>query len=109
MTPDASDNNKYSEFRKWTNKVVSLLYGSVTPVIQSYIIGITDPKEMWTTLQKRMDIVQNESGSTYMRDKFHQEKYKPEDTIDQYIGRLLSYQERLVGTKQSLTDRKSVV
>ena len=59
---------------------------------------------MWTTLQNRMDIVQNESGSTHMRDKFHHEKYRPEDTIDQYIGRLLTYQERLVGTKQGLTD-----
>ena len=38
-----------------------------------------------------MDIVQNESGSTYMRDKFHHEIYQSTDTIDLYVTRILAY------------------
>ena len=51
-----------------------------------------------------MDIVQNESGSNYLRDKFHHETFNANNTMDLYIGRILSYQERLAGTKQELTD-----
>ena len=51
-----------------------------------------------------MDIVQKESGSNHLRDTFHQEGFKPSDTIDSYIARVLGYHERLVGTKQAITD-----
>jgi len=51
-----------------------------------------------------MDIVQNESESTFMRDKFYHETFLPQDTIDQYISRILTYQERLVNTRQKLSD-----
>jgi len=51
-----------------------------------------------------MDIVQNESGSTFMRDKFHHEVFNQQDTIDQYIGQILSYQDRLANTSQKLSN-----
>ena len=57
-----------------------------------------------STICKTMDIVQNESGSTFMRDKFHHEVFNPQDTIDQYIGRILSYQDRLANTSQKLSN-----
>ena len=81
-----------------------LIYGAVTPAIQAYIPTDTDPRMMWLTLQEKMDIVQYESGPSYLRDTFHQEGFKPNDTIDSYIARILEYKERLVGTKQALTD-----
>ena len=80
------------------------IYGSVSPALQSNIAGYTNPREMWVTLQNRMDIVQNEAGSTYMRRKFHNEIYGTSETLDQYIGRILSYQERLANTRQQLSD-----
>ena len=51
-----------------------------------------------------MEIVQNEAGSTYMRRTFHHETYQVNDTLDLYIGRILSYQERLANIRQGLTD-----
>ncbi|RPB23703.1 hypothetical protein L211DRAFT_215889 [Terfezia boudieri ATCC MYA-4762] len=47
-------------------------------------------------------IVQNKSGSSYMRDKFHHESFSPNDTIDLYISRILLYQERLANTRKKL-------
>ena len=51
-----------------------------------------------------MDIVQNESGSNYLRDMFYHETFNANDTIDLYIGHILSYQQRLAGIKQELTN-----
>jgi len=51
-----------------------------------------------------VDIVQNESGSTFMRDKFHHEVFSPQDSIDQYIGRILSHQDHLANISQKLSD-----
>jgi len=96
---------EYKEYYKRSNKVISILYGSITPAIQAYVAGVVDPAEMWSTICKTMDIVQNESGSTFMRDKFHHEIFNPQDTIDQYIGRIigriLSYQDHLANTAQN--------
>jgi len=77
---------KYREYHRRSNKAVSILYGTITPAIQAYVAGVVDPAEMWSTICKTMDIVQNESGSTFMRDKFHHEVFNQQDTIDQYIG-----------------------
>ena len=92
------------DYRKRSNKAMALLHASVSSPIQSYIAGLTNPTDMWTTLQQRMDIVQNESGSNLKREMFYQETYKPTDTIDLYISRVLSYQERLANTRLQLTD-----
>ena len=85
----------FERYQKRSNKAVSLIYGSVTPAIQSYINGLTDPRKMWVTLTNRMDIAQNEAGSAFIRRKFHNEIYGPGDTLTSYISRILSYQERL--------------
>ena len=98
------DCNKFKDYNKRFNKAVSFIYGAVTPEIQGYISSITDPEEMWTTLQEIMDIAQDEAGSAYLSDKFHREVFKPNDTIDSYISRVLGYQARLVETKHKLTD-----
>ena len=39
-----------------------------------------------------------------MRDSFHHESFSSQDTIDQYIGRILSYQDRFATTKQKLSN-----
>ena len=75
----------FQDYSKRGNKAVSLIYGSITPGIQAYVSGITNPTLMWTKLCKTMGIVQNESGSTFMRDQFHHESFSAQDTIDQYI------------------------
>jgi len=46
----------------------------------------------------------SESGSTSMGDKLHHEVFSPQHSIDQYIGRILSYQDRLANTSQKLSD-----
>ena len=97
------DVDDYKEFSKRANRAVSLIYGSITPALQAYVGGITDAALMWTKLCATMDIVQNE-GSTFMRDKFHYETFLPQDTIDQYISRILTYQERLANIRQKLSD-----
>ena len=74
---------EYKEYYKRSDKVVSILYGSITPAIQAYVAGVVDPAEMWLTICKTMDIVQNESGSTFIQDdKFHHEVFNPQNTID---------------------------
>jgi len=98
------DVDHYKEFSKRANRAVSLIYGSITPALQAYVGGITDAALMWTKLCATMDIVQNESGSTFMHDKFHHESFLPQDTIDQYISRILTYQERLANIRQKLSD-----
>lgn len=40
-----------------------------------------------------------------MRDTFHHETPKPNDNIDVYIRRMLTYQEGLVSTRQVFTMR----
>jgi len=97
-------NVEYKEYYKRSNKAISILYGSITPSIQAYVAGVVDPAEMWSTICKTMDIVQNESGSTFMRDKFHHEVFNAQDTIDQYIGRILPYQDPLANTAQKLSN-----
>jgi hypothetical protein len=44
----ATQRNRESleRYHKRSNKAVSLIYGSVTPAIQSYINGLTDPRAM---------------------------------------------------------------
>ena len=109
VEPAVNGNNQRNrdeikDYRKRSNKAMALIHASVSSPIQSYIAGLTNPMEMWKTLQQRMDIVQNESGSNLMREIFYQETYKPTDTMDLYISRILSYQERLANTKLQLTD-----
>ena len=89
--------NEYKDYTKRANKAVSLIYGSVTPLVQAYITGIPDPRIMWTTLQEGMNIVENEWGSTYLWRKFHHELFQATDTVDSYIGRVVS------GARQCLT------
>jgi len=43
-----------------------------------------------------------------MWDKFHHEIFSPQDSIDQYIGRILSYQDRLANTSQKLSDEDTI-
>lgn len=81
----------YKNYQDRADKALSLIYGSVTHAIQASIVGISNPRDMWITLQNHMDIVQNKTGSTYMRWKFHNEVYGSNETLDQYIGRNLSY------------------
>ena len=55
--------DKHRKYVKRSNKAVSILYGSITPAVQSYVRGIVDSAQMWTTICNTMDIVQNESSS----------------------------------------------
>ncbi|RPB24391.1 hypothetical protein L211DRAFT_848718 [Terfezia boudieri ATCC MYA-4762] len=104
--PDVSKDDEETKYTKRANKAVSVIYGSISLAIQVYVSGLTDAIEMWTTLCKTMDIVQNESGSSYMGDKFHHESFAADDTIDLYIGHILSYQERLANTKQNKDNKE---
>ena len=42
--------DEYRKYVKRSNKAVSILYGSITPAVQSYVRGIVDPAQMWTTI-----------------------------------------------------------
>ena len=54
----------HENYQDRADKALSLIYGSVSQAIQASIAGFTNPRDMWMTLQNRMDIVQNETGST---------------------------------------------
>ena len=43
-----------------------------------------------------------------MRNRFHHETWKDSDTIDIFASRVLSYQRRLAGTRQSLSDEEII-
>jgi len=77
---------------------------SLIPVtLHRYLARVIHNRDVVNYLQT-MDIIQNKSSSTFMRDKFHHEIFSPQDSIDQYIGRILSSQDRLANTSQKLSD-----
>ena len=92
-TPDRTQ--EYSNRRKLAR---TLLWSSLTSNARQHVMAVrNDPHDIWTTLKKRYDVSNNDAAAARLKGQFHDEKWKSDDTINTWQGRLLDYQARLVG------------
>ena len=97
---------KYEENR---GLALSLLWNSLgtsaQQAVESYLLN-EDPHGMWTTLQTIFDLGTNTIAAARLREQFEEEKWRTDDMVNSWYGRITSYQNNLANTEYAITDKQ---
>src|ERR1700741_3160167 len=96
--------NALRNYAKGKETAVSLLWNTLTPSTQQVVAITAEPNEMWTILKQRLDVTLNTITAARIRWQFNVEKWTEKDTISSWYFRLLTYQNKLNGSKRALSD-----
>jgi len=66
---------KLEDYESRAAKACSMIISSVSPSLQQFILTLTSPAEMWTTLKSQLDSTKANSGPFILRNQLYQEKY----------------------------------
>ena len=95
---------KLDDYNTRFSRAASLINSSLSNRVRAYVVGKKKPNEMWTTLKTRLDKATRGIGANHLRSQFQEDKLKDNESVSDYIGRLLNIQERLQFTEQPISD-----
>jgi len=85
-----------------------MINSAISPSVQHFIYGITDPAIIWTTLKSQLDSIDSNSGPYILRGQFLDTKYDSSEPIAVFFAKLRQYQGRLASTSYPLPDHELV-
>lgn len=74
------------------------------PNVQICVRDLDGPKEIWDTLLKRLDFTVTRNGRAMILIRFLNARPTSEETVEEYIARLQSYQAQLHSTDEAISD-----
>lgn len=106
--PEDKSTPDYKDWKLRRNRAIQIIYNSVSqgirPTLKELMDG-QDVKKLWDHLETKYSNKTNKILISIIRTTFHSEKYNPpDDTINAFVNRLRSAQEKLAGTDNKLTD-----
>jgi len=68
------------------------------------IVNIDDPVEMWEALRHQLENGSTKLGHTQVLRKFTASRPSPDETVTQYLTKLIAFHTKLISTTENLTD-----
>jgi len=87
-----------------------MIYSSVEPNIRAIINKLPDqnPARVWKALDKKFHTAASRSGRLAIRRKFQLTTMKSNSFVQDYISRLTTIQQELLGTPEEISDESLV-
>ena len=96
----------YKDYKKRASKAASIISLSCSPEIRPYLKGLQTPREMWETLQARLDSAVTLIGRTGILRKFRAARPQKDEKINGYFARLCEHRHQLAGTTEAISDEE---
>jgi len=94
-----------ADYRKRRALATSAIRFSCTEIVAIYINGLSNPREMWETLNQRLDTTTSYIGRTTIVTKFQNARPVAKESIGVYIARLQTYRLQLQGSTEEISDQ----
>ena len=82
----------------------AIIRATLTPIAESYVMGMTEPLTMWNTLRERLSPCDNICRKQSLRTEFDLLMFNPKEDINIYFEKLRDYQYNLKGTTLAISD-----
>jgi len=101
---------KFESYQKRLGRATGMIYSSVEPNIRAIINKLPDqnPAHVWKALDQKFNTATSRSGRLSIRRKFQLTTMKSDSSVQDYISRLTTIQQELVGTPEEISDESLV-
>ena len=107
---DRYTDSERKDYFKRRGLAAMLIWNSLKAPAQSLVVRENDdPQAMWNTLRERLDVTMNDVSALRIRRQFNIEKYKENDSLTTWYGRLIDYQHRLIGSEWEISNNDIIM